>query len=497
MIVDIITCKITKNKKIYQINISFYDTKHYIKPLNLNFRFLSPTQKHIISQVIFVNKKLKNFLLNSIALVISSVIFRVLAIFFNSFITQKIGKEMLGTFNLVMSVYLFGITLGNFGINLAITRLVSEELSVGNKEGVKKIAKRCILLSFLCGIIASLLFLLFSDFILQTCLHGKVSKNVIDVMCLAIPLISMSSAISGYFVAIRRVYKSTIAQFFEQIIKILITAFFLELFLPNGLEYACFSLTLGDLISEIFSFICNFLLYRQDVKCYQTSYTTNYPVKFYNQKIFKIATPVAITSFIRSGLSTLKQIAIPISFEKGNMECAKALATYGEINGMAMPIVVFPNVIFSSISSLLVPEFATYNAQHRHKAIQRATTIIFAIATSICILISIFLAIYSEQLATWIYHDLSISQYIKILAPLSIFILLDGVVDNILKGLDAQNSVMMINIFDTLSDVILIYNCVPKFGIAGYIFSIYFSEIFNFVLSMGKLIKIVYFAKEC
>ncbi len=398
-------------------------------------------------------------------LVISSIIFRVLGIFFNSFITQKIGKELLGTFNLVMSVYLFGITLGNFGINLSVTRLVSEELAINNKEGVKKIAKRCIFLSFLCGILASTLFLTFSDFILKICLHGKTSKNVIYVMCIAIPFISMSSAISGYFVAIRRVYKSTIAQFFEQIIKIVITAFFLELFLPNGLEYACFSLVLGDLISELFSFACNFLLYLQDVKRYKTAYTTNHPVKFYNRKIFKIATPVAITSFIRSGLSTLKQIAIPISFEKGNMDCSKALSIYGEINGMAMPIVLFPNVIFSSISSLFVPEFAAYNAQNRQKSIKKITTMIFLAATMICFFISIFLFVNAENLAQWIYHDINISIYIKMLAPLSIFILLDCIVDNILKGLDAQNSVMFINILDTFSDVILIYTLVPQLGI--------------------------------
>lgn len=398
-------------------------------------------------------------------LVISSIIFRVLGIFFNSFITQKIGKELLGTFNLVMSVYLFGITLGNFGINLAITRLVSEELAIGNKEGVKKIAKRCIFWSFICGILASTTFLIFSDFILKICLHGKTSKNVIYVMCIAIPFISMSSAISGYFVAIRRVYKSTIAQFFEQIIKVVITAFFLELFLPNGLEYACYSLILGDLISELFSFVCNYLLYWWDIKRYQTAYTTNYPLKFYNKKIFKIATPVAITSFIRSGLSTLKQIAIPISFEKGHMDCSKALSIYGEINGMAMPIVLFPNVIFSSISSLFVPEFAAYNAQNRQKSIKNATTTIFLIATSICLFVSIFLFANAENLAQWIYHDISISIYIKMLAPLSIFILLDCIVDNILKGLDAQNSVMFINILDTFSDVILIYTLVPNWGI--------------------------------
>jgi len=440
-----------------------------------------------------VNKKIKSFLINSLFLAISSIIFRILGIFFNSFITQKIGKEMLGTFNLVISVYLFGITLGNFGINLAVTRVVSEELAIGNHEGVKKLSNHCIFLGFICGIIASTIFLTFSNFITNICLHGKVSKNVIYVMCLALPLISMSSAMSGYFIAIRRVYKSTIAHFFEQIIKILITAFFLELFLPNGLEYACFSLILGDLISEIFSFICNFLLYFHDSRRYKTLYTTKHPLKFYNKKIFKIATPVAITSFIRSGLSTLKQILIPISFERGNTECAKALSIYGEINGMAMPIIMFPNIIFTSISDLLVPEFATYNAQKQKKKIQFVTTIIFLIVIPICIFISIFLVINSENLANLVYNDKSISTYIKILSPLAFFILLDCIIDNILKGLDAQNSVMIINILDTFSDVILIYTFVPKFGIPGYIFSIYFSEIFNFILSSAILIKIVFF----
>lgn len=423
-------------------------------------------------------------------LTISSVVFRALGIFFSSYITEKIGKEMLGVFNLIMSVYIFGITLGTFGINLAITRLVSEELAIGNKDGVRKITNRCIFISFICGIVANSVFLLFSDFIIKTCLHGKSSKNVILVMCIAIPFISMSSAISSYFIAIRRVYKSTIAQFFEQIIKISITAFFLSLFLPKGLEYACFALLLGDLVSEIFSFLCNYFLYLHDSKIYKTSYTTHYNASFYNKKIFKIATPVALTSFIRSGLSTLKQIIIPISFEKSLLDCSKALSVYGEINGMALPIVIFPNIIFSSISSLLVPEFASYNVQKKHKLIRRFTQIILIISTTISCIIIIILLGFADNLGTWIYQDSTISYYIKILAPISIFILLDSVIDNILKGLDAQNDVMIINIIDLFINIILIYIFIPKFGISGYILSMYFSEIFNLILSMGKLFRI-------
>ena len=312
-------------------------------------------------------------------------------------------------------------------------------------------------------------------------------------MCLAIPLISMSSAISGYFVAVRRVYKSTIAQFFEQIIKILITAFFLNLFLPNGLKYACLSLILGDLISEIFSFICNYILYKYDSKIYKTSYTTYISKKYYSKKIFRISVPVACTSFIRSGLSTLKQIIIPISFEKGKIDCSKALSIYGEINGMAMPIVIFPNVIFSSISSLLVPEFSIYHTQNSYKSIKKITKNILIISSLLSIFISLFLFFYADNLGKWIYKDGTISYYIKILSPLAFFILMDCVIDNILKGLDAQNDVMIINILDLFINILLIYTLVPKLGITGYILSMYFSEIFNLALSMRKLIKIVYF----
>jgi len=443
-----------------------------------------------------LNAKLKTFLINSTILTISSIIFRAFSIFFNSYIVSKVGKEILGEFNLIMSVYIFGITLACFGTNFAVTRLVSEELAIKNKEGILNITKKCILSSFICGIIASFIFLMCSDFIISVCLHNKTPKKVIYLICLALPFISMSSVISGYFIAVRRVYKSTISQFFEQIIKIYITAFTLNIFLPRGLNYACFSLILGDLISEVFSFICNYTLYLHDSKIYKTCYKTHYSMQYYNKKIFKIATPVAITSFIRSGLSTLKQIIIPLSFEKGKMNCSKALSTYGEINGMALPIIIFPNVIFSSISSLFVPEFAAYKTQKRYNTIKFATKITLTISTTLSVLITLFLFFFADNLGNWIYNDNSISYYIKILSPIAILILLDCVIDNMLKGLDAQNDVMIINILDLFINIFLIYILVPKFGTSGYILSMYFSEIFNLVLSMSKLVRTVWFSEK-
>ena len=53
----------------------------------------------------------KIFLLNSILMVGSTFALQVIRLVFNIYISNKIDKEALGIFQLIMTVYLFGITL--------------------------------------------------------------------------------------------------------------------------------------------------------------------------------------------------------------------------------------------------------------------------------------------------------------------------------------------------------------------------------------------------
>ena len=75
-------------------------------------------------------------------------------------------------------------------------------------------------------------------------------------------------------------------------------------------------------------------------------------------------------------------------------------------------------------------------------------------------------------------------------APLIPFMYVDIVVDNILKGLDAQVNVLFINIIDLLVSISFIFFFVPVFGIKGFIASIFASEILNFALSLKKLLDL-------
>lgn len=432
-------------------------------------------------------KKLKTFLLNSTILIITSLILKVIALYFNSYVSSKISTEAFGIFQLILSVYSFGITLASAGINLATTRIISEEIALNNKSCVKKVIIKAILLSLTCGILASFIILLNSDFILTTCFHNKVNKNIIYMICIALPFISMSSAITGYFNAIRKVYKTASSQFIEQFIKIISIAFLFSLFMPLTIENACFSLILGDLISEIISFLYLFILYYFDKNIYKINSKCN-SNENYTKKLLGISVPVALTSYLRSGLSTVKQLIIPSSLEKSGIECSTALSKYGIISGMSMQIIMFPILFISSFSTLLIPEFSRYYAKKDYKRIKDVSKFVLILTSLFSVLSTILIYAFSNKLSIIIFNNSECGYYLKLLSPVIIFIYIDNVVDSILKGINIQVKVMVINIIDLLFTVAIIYFLVPLLGVKGYILSIYVSEIFNFSLSLGLLI---------
>lgn len=376
------------------------------------------------------------------------------------------------------------------GINLAATRIVTVETTYHPENGTTSAMKKCLQYSLIFGIISALLLTIFAPTISYHLVHNQVSSSLFYIIAISLPFISMSSALNGYFTALRKNGKNAIARIFEQFIKMTATAYLLSLFMPTGLKYACLSLVLGEAISEITSFGFTFILYLIERKKYKKEGNTN---TNYMRTIFEITLPVSVTSYIRSGLSSLKQLLIPLRLEKSGMSCNEAIASYGIINGMAMPILMFPEVIINSFSGLLVPEFTYYYTKKDMNMIRYIIAKIFRITLLFSIgVIGIFL-FYSDNINLMIYNNLDITMYLKILCPLLLFMYLDSIVDNILKGLNEQLGVMKCNILDLFVSIFCIYILLPLFGVKGYIFVIFLSEILNSGISILQLKHVTHF----
>lgn len=408
------------------------------------------------------------------------------ALIFNIYISNQIGSEAVGVFSLVMAVYLFFITVATSGLNIAVTVIVSEKFALNKNQQAIKAIRTCIFFSLLLGIAAGGLILLFSNFITSKCLHNMVSSRPLFYIAIGLPFIAMSSCISSYFTTIRKAYKNAISQVFEFTIKMFATIILLKINISNGVEAICISLILADVISEVCSFTLIFILYIIDIRLKKLEDVRSFGQRF---NILKIAFPVAVTSYIRSGLSTLKQLIIPTQLEKSGISCSRALSQYGMINGMVLPVITFPTVFTDSYSMLLIPEFSTYVAQKNYKAINYIANKIFKITCAFTMCICSIFFIFSNDLGLAIYNNIEIGYYFKIFTPFIFFMYMDHIIDCILKGLNKQFGVMCCNILDLSITTCFIYFLLPVLGIKGYVLSIFFSEVLNFCISLFQLFK--------
>lgn len=433
-----------------------------------------------------MRQKSKLFLINGTILTSTSLLMKFAALIFNIYISNQIGSEAVGVFSLVMAVYLFFITVATSGLNIAVTVIVSEKFALNKNQQAIKAIRTCIFFSLLLGIAAGGLILLFSNFITSKCLHNMVSSRPLFYIAIGLPFIAMSSCISSYFTTVRKAYKNAISQVFEFTIKMFATIILLKINISNGVEAICISLILADVISEVCSFTLIFILYIIDIRLKKLEDVRSFGQRF---NILKIAFPVAVTSYIRSGLSTLKQLIIPTQLEKSGISCSRALSQYGMINGMVLPVITFPTVLTDSYSMLLIPEFSTYVAQKNYKAINYIANKIFKITCAFTMCICSIFFIFSNDLGLAIYNNIEIGYYFKIFTPFIFFMYMDHIIDCILKGLNKQFGVMCCNILDLSITTCFIYFLLPVLGIKGYVLSIFFSEVLNFCISLFQLFK--------
>ncbi len=430
-------------------------------------------------------RKIHIFLINGIILTVSSLLMRWLGVWFNAYISNKIGAEGMGLYTLVMSIYSLAVTASIFGMSLACTRLVAEENAAGNQSGVKYAVKKCVILGAICGAVAATVIFVFADFIGTKILQNKLTVISLRAFAVCLPFLSVSSILNGYFTAVSRITKSSFVQFAELFTRIVAVTVFLNFIFPETLEYSCFSVVLGGTVAETLSCIYYGIIYIGDSRRYKKRGTT----KGIKKRIIKIAVPVALSSCLKSGLSAVKHILIPIQLKKSGMSSATALSRYGIIQGMVMPVIMFPSAIILSFSSLILPEFSQLYIKNNQHKINCAISKTFKITLLFSIGVTGIFIYYSDFLGQWIYKSSEAGYFIRLVAPLTAIMYLDFVTDSILKGLNQQVGVVKINIADTVMCIFLIYFILPAYSTAGYIFVIFVSEIVNGILSVGMLIS--------
>ena len=432
----------------------------------------------------------RRFFLNALSLTVTAFALRGVSVLFNVYVSNKAGSEAMGLFSLLGSIYGFSMTVAMAGINLGTTRLVSDALAIGDAKLAKRSARRALLVCTVTGAVATLLLLTLSKPLSINVLGDARAIRPLRILAITLIPIALSSCLSGYFTAVRRVKLNAAFGVVAQVVKIAVTVFFLSFFVNLGAEQACIALVLGGAVAEFFSLTISFLLYLCDRKKLARTHRNSTESKGLTKNLLSITLPVTASACIRSALSMFQHILIPKGIHKSGKSWSAALSSYGALHGMAMPLLLFPSALVIAFSGLLIPEISECCAQNDTARLERTAYRTLSLSLFFSIGVSGIMLFFSSEFGLLIYKNIETARYIRLLAPLIPVMYIDSAVDAILKGSGHHVYSMNVNIADTLTACLFAILLIPRIGIMGYVISIYATEILNTALSLIKMISV-------
>jgi stage V sporulation protein B len=153
----------------------------------------------------------------------------------------------------------------------------------------------------------------------------------------------------------------------------------------------------------------------------------------------------------------------------------EAVAAYGRVSGMVLPLIYLPFNVTSAIVINIIPSLsALWGTGNRHKAVQTATqSILITLLTSLP-LAAAFL-IFAEPLGLLLYNDSEVGLLIRAMGGACVFLALQHTFSGILNGIGLQAHATRHRIWGLLVQFGAVYwlTGLQYLGIYGYIISFY------------------------
>lgn len=434
-----------------------------------------------------------NFLYNSFFIVIVNFIVMLLDFNYNIALSKYIGAEGMGLFQIGLSILMVPLVISTGGIPTAISKLVAEQNSKKNKYAIEKILKIAFLLVFiLLGIVIGLL-ATFSNIVAMKVFKNKNMVSFIYLLIPAIIFISINSILRGYYYGLKIVKIPNVSNIIEHATRILIVLSLLNYLHPISPIYGATIALIGISIGEVFNLIYLVFMKRKITKPIYYNIHTKINSRTILKEIIYISLPITIYTLLNILLRFVNTVLIPEKLIESGFSSADAIATFGRITGMAMPLISLPFIITSAMGTLLIPNLAQEMALKKYSTVKNQILISIKITLLFSIPLAGMYVFFHKTLAIILYNDIQVSNFIYILGFNTVLLALQSMFSSILHGLNKQATVTINRIIGMCFQLLSIYFLVGNFnmGINGFFVGFYLSSLTTLILDCLALKRIM------
>ena len=136
----------------------------------------------------------KRIFVSTLILTGSALVARVLSMYYRVVLSQHIGAEGMGLFELIFSVYLMVVTLAYSGVNIAVTRLAAE-----GKNGAGLLSAALKIVAPI-GLLTGVALFLLAGEISSSFLGDIRAEGALLALAPSVPFMSVSACINAYFI---------------------------------------------------------------------------------------------------------------------------------------------------------------------------------------------------------------------------------------------------------------------------------------------------------
>lgn len=443
--------------------------------------------------------KRNNIFKGTIILTIAGFLTRIIGFFYKIFLSKTMGAELLGIYQLIFPVYGIAFTIYATGIQTSLSKLIAAELGKRNDKNVRRILRIGLFMSISLALLVAFVVYKGADYIAIRFLLEKRSAQSLRIMAIVFPFCAVTSCINGYYYGLKKAGIPASTQLLEQIIRV-IAVYFIALWAGDGdlsvtCELAVVGIVLGEIASCLYNFISLFFT-ESPKKLIMLGPDPNAQITRKRQivkDILHLSLPLSANRLLINVLHSIETVLIPTMLRRFGLSTSQALSTYGILNGMSMPFIMFPTALINALAVLLLPTVSEAQALNNERLIGRTTAAAIKYSLMIGILSTGIFIIFGMDLGTSIFHSEEAGTYLRILAWLCPLIYLTTTLGSIINGLGKTHITFLNSVIGSVSKILLIIFLIPSRGIAGYLIALLIGQLIITVLDSFAVAKNVRF----
>ncbi len=410
-----------------------------------------------------------------------SVSEKFLGFLYRIFLSQSIGEEGIGMYQVALSVFGLLYTACCSGTPVTVSRLITKYRAENNSLRAQRVITAGLTLTLAIALPVCLFFFFFG---------GKLTFLFADERCLNVFLIvlpgliftSVYSVLRGVFWGYKDFLPYSVIELLEEICMIVCGVILISH--TTDVYQGAKRAGVAVLISYVFSFVLSiavFIVRKNKLKN---------PVSELKPLILSSA-PITAMRTANSLAVSLVSIILPMRLIASGMSESSAMSVFGAACGQALPILFIPTTLIGSFTLVLIPEIAENYYKKRDFYLKRDVEKAVKLTTCMTVLFIPVFFVCGEEIGVLIFNSVNCGKYLTISAFLMLFMSLSNLSTSMLNSIGLEHKTLSFYIVGGVLMLASVWFLPAYVGIYALLIG------FTFVYGLTAVLNLILLNKNC